>query len=239
MASFARYDLKPKLKDPVLIAGLPGVGDIGKIAVDFISEQLHAERIARFYSDDLPTTVYVDDDCSIEAPCHSLWLLRLEDMDVLFLRGNCQATSIQGQMSLAKDVFEYLLDNDPSLVVSLGGCYIEGSERTPRLLGATTEPSMKEIFEMYGIEFVPGEPLMGIGGIAGALMTLCDAYHVDGLCIVAETSGLSEDNMGARAIVDALANLLGVEIDSSCLSEDAEEAAEEESSQEPDPSYFG
>ncbi len=239
MASFARFDSRPLLKDPILIAGLPGVGDIGKIAVDLIADQLHAERLVRIFSDDLPATVYVDEDCCIEAPCFSLWLARLKDADVVFLRGNCQATSIQGQISLAKKAFELVLEHDPSLVISLGGSCIEDSEKSPRLLGAVTEPGMKQLFELYGIDLVPEEPMMGIGGVAGALMALCDAYGVDGLCIVAETSGMFEDNMGAKAIVDALSSLLGVEIDTSCLSEDTNEPPEDEPFQEQDPPYFG
>ena len=30
----------PKLKKPILIVGLPGIGNVGKIAVDFLIEEL-------------------------------------------------------------------------------------------------------------------------------------------------------------------------------------------------------
>jgi len=36
---------KPKLKDPILIEGLPGIGNIGKLAVDFIIDDHTAVEV--------------------------------------------------------------------------------------------------------------------------------------------------------------------------------------------------
>ena len=40
MASSVSYDSRPALRRPVFIEGLPGVGNIGKLAADLICEQL-------------------------------------------------------------------------------------------------------------------------------------------------------------------------------------------------------
>ena len=72
----------------------------------------------------------------------------------------------------------------------------------------------------------------------GTLMALCEAYKVDGLCMIAETGGLFDDPLGARSIVKALSGILGVEIDASCLCKDNAPQAEEPSA-ETDPPYFG
>ncbi len=34
---------KPKLNNPILIEGLPGIGNVGKVAVDFLIEELKAK----------------------------------------------------------------------------------------------------------------------------------------------------------------------------------------------------
>ena len=35
----------PKLNKPVLIEGLPGIGNVGKVSVDFVVEELKASKI--------------------------------------------------------------------------------------------------------------------------------------------------------------------------------------------------
>ena len=46
MASIVTYEFKPQLNRPILIEGLPGVGNVGKIAADFICEKLNGKRFA-------------------------------------------------------------------------------------------------------------------------------------------------------------------------------------------------
>jgi len=35
----------PKLKKPILIEGLPGIGNVGKVAVDFMIDELKAKKL--------------------------------------------------------------------------------------------------------------------------------------------------------------------------------------------------
>ena len=41
---------KPNLKNPVLIEGLPGIGNVGKIVVDFMVDELKAQKVYEIYS---------------------------------------------------------------------------------------------------------------------------------------------------------------------------------------------
>ncbi len=41
---------RPKLKNPVLIEGLPGVGNIGRVAVGYMIEELGAKKFAQLHS---------------------------------------------------------------------------------------------------------------------------------------------------------------------------------------------
>lgn len=42
---------KKKLKNPVLITGLPGIGLVGKLVVDYMLKESKAERIAEVHSE--------------------------------------------------------------------------------------------------------------------------------------------------------------------------------------------
>jgi len=45
---------KIKYKNPIMIEGLPGIGNVGKIAVDFIIEILKPIKVFELISDKLP-----------------------------------------------------------------------------------------------------------------------------------------------------------------------------------------
>ena len=52
---------KPQLKNPILVEGLPGIGNVGKVAVDFMVDELKAKKIAEFSSYTFPHSVFIID----------------------------------------------------------------------------------------------------------------------------------------------------------------------------------
>lgn len=53
---------KPRLKEPILIEGLPGVGHVGKLVAEHLVEELGAKKIMEIYSPHFPPQVIVEDD---------------------------------------------------------------------------------------------------------------------------------------------------------------------------------
>ncbi len=51
---------KPKLKSPILVEGLPGIGNVGKVVVDFIIDKLKAKKLYEFSSYSFPHSVFVN-----------------------------------------------------------------------------------------------------------------------------------------------------------------------------------
>ena len=51
-----------KLKDAILLEGLPGVGNVGKLAAMHLIEELKAEKCTEIYSSHFPPQVLIDDD---------------------------------------------------------------------------------------------------------------------------------------------------------------------------------
>ncbi|MEM7826591.1 MAG: PAC2 family protein, partial [Candidatus Aenigmatarchaeota archaeon] len=41
---------KPKLKNPIFVEGLPGIGNVGRIACGYLIEELKAKKFAELYS---------------------------------------------------------------------------------------------------------------------------------------------------------------------------------------------
>jgi proteasome assembly chaperone (PAC2) family protein len=52
--------VKVKLKSPVLIEGFPGLGMVGKIATNYLIQELKAKKLAELYSPHFPYYVVVN-----------------------------------------------------------------------------------------------------------------------------------------------------------------------------------
>ena len=59
---------KINMKNPILIEGLPGIGNVGKVAVDFMIESLSADRIMEIQSNSFPNSVFVNEENLIDLP---------------------------------------------------------------------------------------------------------------------------------------------------------------------------
>ena len=57
-----------KLNKPLFIEGLPGLGNVGKIAVDFMIEELKAKKLYTFFSYKFPHSVFVNEDNLVDMP---------------------------------------------------------------------------------------------------------------------------------------------------------------------------
>ncbi|EQD61994.1 protein containing DUF75, partial [mine drainage metagenome] len=67
---------KVTLRNPILVEGLPGVGNVGKLAADYLREQLKAKPLATIYSKFFPPQVYVGEEGIIRLVSNDLHYFR-------------------------------------------------------------------------------------------------------------------------------------------------------------------
>ncbi len=79
-----------KINSPLLIEGLPGIGNVGKIAVDFLISELKPKLLYKIHSYDFSHTVYLTENNQIELPCAEIYLCRKKGRDILLLAGDEQ-----------------------------------------------------------------------------------------------------------------------------------------------------
>ena len=219
MASSTDFEKRLSISHPVIIVGLPGVGNVGKLAADLMADELKAESFAKIYSSELPPQVLVNEDCTAEPVCIELSLARTELHDIVFVLGESQASTPSGQHDLTEHIFSALLPYDPSLVVTLGGYGTGELKQSPRLLGVVTDVSLKPEMEEAGVGFYDGEPKGGIVGAAALFLTIGKRYGVPAMSIIGETSGYILDHRSAALVVHALNAILKTDADTSKYSE--------------------
>ena len=184
-----RYNENPELNRPILIEGLPGIGNVGKIAADYLCEKLNGKKFATIYSESFPPQVLLDNDCVISMACNELWYVKdVNGKDIVFLRGNYQGSTPEGQYLICDDLMrDVFLRMDLSYIYTLGGYGTGQMVDKPRVLGAVSDVSLKMELEEKGITFSPGEPAAGIVGASALLVAFGQMYNIPSACLMGET----------------------------------------------------
>ena len=215
----------PVLEDPILVEGLPGVGNVGKLAAEHLVEQLKATKFADIYSKYFPPQVLVDDGGLIRLVNNELYYSKGEGKrpDIVILVGDYQGLSPEGQYELSDHVLNVMKGMGVKRVYTLGGYGVGKMLDKPRVLGAATDKELVEEMKEKGVIFSKGEPGSGIVGASGLLLGLGKIYGMRSVCLMGETSGYFVDPKGAEVVLRILAGILNVEVDYKALEEKAEQ----------------
>jgi uncharacterized protein (TIGR00162 family) len=210
------YLQKPDLKDPVLIEGLPGVGNVGKLAAEHLIDELKAEKFADVYSKHFPPQVLVGDNGVAKLVNNELFFIKAQDddsEDLILLVGDYQGMTPDGQYELASRVLDVAKEFKVKMIFTLGGYGMGKVIKEPRVLGATTSDDLVEKMKSFGITFPKGEPGSGIVGASGLLLGLGKIMGIDSVCLMGETSGYFADPKAATAVLEVLTKVLKVKVD--------------------------
>jgi uncharacterized protein (TIGR00162 family) len=218
------YEKQPKLKDPIFIEGLPGVGNVGKLAAEHLLEEVGAKRFGVVFSKYFPPQVLVEDDGTIKLVRNELYYSKRKDgPDLVLLVGDYQGLTPEGQYVLAGKIIELCTELGVQRIYTLGGFGVGRMVEEPRVLGAATSSALVKEMKKHGVVFSRGEPGSGIVGASGLLLGLGHNEGIEGVCLMGETSGYFIDPAAARQLIQILSNLLEVEIDLSKLEEKADQ----------------
>ncbi|MCL2712640.1 MAG: proteasome assembly chaperone family protein [Methanomassiliicoccaceae archaeon] len=226
MENVVMFEEMPELKDPILIEGLPGVGNVGKIAADHLAEKLNAKKFASIYSQHFPPQVTLNSDCVAGLASSELYYVKGEKNDLVFLLGDFQGMSAEGQFSLAEEIVTLAISMNVSKVFTLGGYGIGTVVEEPRVLGAVSNAAMIPSLKENGVTFVPGEPSAGIAGASGLILGMCGIKKIDAACLMGETSGYFVDHKSSVVLLKVLMKILSIDVDTKELDERSQQMDE-------------
>lgn len=206
---------KPSLTDPVFVEGLPGVGNVGKLAAQHLVDALGAKLWCDIFSHDFPPQVTIQGDGTVRLVRNQLWTVpaKGDAPAIVILTGDYQPLSSPGQYALVEGVLERLATLGCKTMFTLGGYGLGTSIEEPDVLGAATDKAIVKRLEDLGVKFQEDEPGGGIIGASGLFLGLGMEQGMQGACLMGETSGYMVDPAAARAVLTVLEKLLGRPID--------------------------
>ncbi len=185
---------KVKLDNPVFIEGLPGIGNVGKIAVDFLIEELKAKKLFSFFSHKFPHSVFVNEENLVEMPKIEIYYKKSKSKnkkDLLLLTGDIQPIDEESCYSFCEEILKIVKDFNCSEVITTGGIGLQKVPEKPRVYCTSNDVDLLKKYVKKGIlverdiHGVVG-PIIGVSGL---LVGLGTKRKVKGVALLAETFG--------------------------------------------------
>jgi uncharacterized protein (TIGR00162 family) len=208
------YEEKPDLEDPIFIEGLPGIGNVGKLAAEHLIDQLKGKKFADIISKHFPPQVVIEENGVIRLVDNQLYYAKRDgaNQDLVILTGDYQGLTPEGQYELSDFILGVLKELKVKRIFTLGGYGIGRMIKKPRVLGAASEESLVKEMKELGVVFSRNEPGAGIVGASGLLLGLGKHYGMQSVCLMGETSGYFVDPKSAQAVLEVLAKVLDITV---------------------------
>jgi len=213
---------KVKMKNPILIEGLPGIGLVGKIAADHMIDELKGKQVAQLISPHFPHQVIMQKNGVMRMIKNRIYHVSGKKNDLLILVGDVQVVTSEAQYEVTGKLLDYCQKHGVKLIITLGGYGTGKVPPTPRVFGIVSNKPMVEPYKKYGIIF--GESKGSIIGAAGLLLGLGKLRKMPGLCLMGETHGGFVDPKSAQSVLDVLCKILEIKVDAKKLDQKAKES---------------
>lgn len=137
------------IKNPIIIQGFPGIGNIGKMTVDYLIEKNKAKKIMNIYSSYVANTVIIDKDNLIRMLSIKIYSARVKKNNFLFISGDTQPLNEYYSYITAENIVNLLKETDPKLIITLGGIGLTNLVNDARVFITTTNKKYLKEFKSF------------------------------------------------------------------------------------------
>jgi len=205
---YFRSLFRPEVEKPVFVEGLPGFGNVGKIAARLFIEFTHAKRFAELYSPSFPDYVMVNANGICRPPRHEFYTSSVEKKHFIILTGDAQPSveDVVAHYEVCGEILKFAEGYGCNFIVTMGGVPM------PRPAGevyvaATSLKLAEEIAEKGAIVYGRGK----IMGASGLLLGLAKSRGWEGACLLGATTGVRADRGAGFSVFKFLTKTLGIE----------------------------
>ena len=180
---------KEKINNPILIEGLPGIGNVGKIAADYMVEKTKAKKIFEITSYKFPHCVFVNEENLVELPMIEIYHKKIKNKSFLFLVGDIQPmdeVTCYEFCDKILDIFQKLKGKE---IITIGGIATERIPKKPKTYCTGTD---QKIIKRYKNKQKIGNLNKIVGpiiGVSGLLIGLAKRRKIPAISLLTETFG--------------------------------------------------
>jgi len=212
---------KPKLQNPVLIEGLPGIGFVANISALHLINELQAKPFAKVRSSTFQDLAVTTETGGTRTPTNELCYCHSENAnrDLIIWYGNTQSLTTVGQYELCNHILDLAQELGCKLIITVGGYKQDEARTPPQTYTAATDSRTVNGIVRLGAKIMVGQ----VFGVAGLLIGLARIRKTKGFTLLVETLGSYPDEKAARVALSMLNKHLGLNVDLARLNAATEE----------------
>ncbi len=172
----------PKLKNPVIIAALPDMGNVAGIGMDFLIKKLKAKIFAEIYAFWPPAVSYENGIINYEQSSYKFHFC--EKQNLVFFSGEFNPSDPRRLYELCYQVVDMAKKLKVNTLYSIGAALRPPSPAEPKLFGAATSSKLLTVIKKEKLDLLQSKGQ--ITGFNGLVLGIAKEKKLDGICILGE-----------------------------------------------------
>jgi len=202
---YFRQIFEPQLKEPILVEGLTGLGNIGMIAARHLIESTDAKVFAELYAPYFQDYVTVNKDGTCRAPNYRFYAAKTEKNHYIILTGDLQPSleDTLAHYDLCDEILNFAEKYGSKFIVTMGGVVTSKPGNEVYIAATSAKLAQKHLDK--------GTHIYGEGRIIGAtglLLGLAKRRGWKGICLLGATTGFGAERGVALSLFKILTNIL-------------------------------
>jgi uncharacterized protein (TIGR00162 family) len=206
---YLREMFNPALENPVFVQGLPGFGNVGRIAAHLLIKFCEAKPFAELYSPSFPDYVSISSKGIAYLPRYEFYSGPMEKNNLVIMTGETQPSfdDVVAHYHVCTEIVDFAEKLGCHFIVTLGGVPI--TEDKTQVYAAATSPRLAtEFMEKGAVLYSKGK----IVGGTGLTLALAKERGIEGVCLLGPTTGFKADRGAGFQVFKFLMKTLGKEI---------------------------
>jgi uncharacterized protein (TIGR00162 family) len=206
---YLREMFNPALENPVFVQGLPGFGNVGRIAAHLLIKFCEAKPFAELYSPSFPDYVSISTKGIAHLPKYEFYAAPMEKNNLVIMTGEIQPSfdDVLAHYQVCSNIVDFVEKLGCHFIVTMGGVPLT-EDKAKVYIAATSSRLATEFKEKDATVYGKGR----IVGGTGLTLALAKERNLDGVCLLGSTTGFKADRGAAFLVFKFLMKALGKEI---------------------------
>ena len=206
---YLREMFNPALQNPVFVQGLPGFGNVGRIAAHLLIKFSEAKPFAEMYSPSFPDYVSISSKGIAHLPKYEFYSAPMEKINLVIMTGETQPSfdDVLAHYQVCAEIVDFVEKLGCHFIVTMGGVPIT-EDKTQVYVAATSPRLATEFMEKGAVIYSKGR----IVGGTGLTLALAKERKLEGVCLLGTTTGFKADRGAGFRVFKFLIKALGKEI---------------------------
>jgi uncharacterized protein (TIGR00162 family) len=206
---YLREIFNPALENPIFVQGLPGFGNVGRIAAHLLMKFCEAKPFAELFSPSFPDYVSVSSKGICHLPRYEFYSAPMEKNNLIIMTGETQPSfdDVLAHYQVCEEILNFVEKQGCHFIVTMGGVPMT-EDKAQVYVAATSARLATEFMEKGAVMYSKGR----IVGGTGLTLALAKERGLEGVCLLGTTTGFRADRGAGFLVFKFLMKALGKEI---------------------------